>query len=371
MSQYWSPLVHRLTPYIPGEQPKLSNLVKLNTNENPYPPSPRVAAAIRQELESAGDGDAELLRLYPDPNADCLKEAIANQFSAHGVTAQQVFVGNGSDEVLAHVFMALLKHNAPILFPDVTYSFYPVYCGLYEIDYQTVPVDEHLRIRVGDYAAASATSAGKCGGIIFPNPNAPTGHLLTLSEIERLLTTHAQTVVVIDEAYIDFGGESAIALVNRHQNLLVVHTLSKSRSLAGLRVGYAVGHRALIEALERVKNSFNSYPLDRLAIVGAVAAIEDQTYFEASRQAVIKTRDSLTTELQALDFEVLPSVANFVFARHPTHDAAELAAALRARNIVVRHFKQARIDQFLRISIGTDTQCQDLIGALRQILHKN
>lgn len=377
MSQYWSPLVHHLTPYVPGEQPKLSNLVKLNTNENPYPPSPRVAAAIRQELghTDGAHADGELLRLYPDPNADRLKEAIARQFAEHGVTAQQVFVGNGSDEVLAHAFMALLKHDAPILFPDITYSFYPVYCGLYEVDYRTVPLNEDFQICVDDYVGRTTE---KIGGVIFPNPNAPTGCLLALDAIERLLTAHAQSVVIVDEAYIDFGGESgkpgklgknsAIALVGRHPNLLVVHTLSKSRSLAGLRVGYAIGQRALIEALERVKNSFNSYPLDRLAIVGAVAALEDQAHFETNRQAVIKTRETLSSALQTLGFEVLPSAANFVFARHPAHDAAQLTTALRARSIIVRHFKQARIEQFLRISIGSDAQCETLIEALRGIL---
>jgi len=357
MSKYWSALVHRLTPYVPGEQPKLPNLVKLNTNENPYPPSPQAVAAIQGELGEAG----ESLRLYPDPNADHLKQAVARYFSDCEITPAQVFVGNGSDEVLAHIFMALLKQDAPILFPDITYSFYPVYCGLYGIDYLTVPLDDKFAIRVGDYTQNN-------GGIIFPNPNAPTGCLLPLAEIEALLAAHAQSVVVIDEAYVDFGGVSAIALVNRYPNLLVVHTLSKSRSLAGLRVGYAVGHADLIEALERVKNSFNSYPLDRLAIAAAVAAMDDRDHFETTRQAVMQSRAALTDELEALGFEVLPSAANFIFTRHPAHDAARLAAALRSRSIIVRHFKLPRIDQHLRITIGTNAQCQALIGALREIL---
>jgi len=357
MSQYWSSLVHRLTPYVPGEQPKLPNLVKLNTNENPYPPSPLAVAAMRDEL---GDTGASL-RLYPDPNADRLKQAVAAYFADEGVSPAQVFVGNGSDEVLAHIFMALLKHDAPVLFPDITYSFYPVYCELYGIDYVTVPLDENFEIQVEDYRQ-------KNGGIIFPNPNAPTGCLLPLGAIERLLAAHAQSVVVIDEAYVDFGGESAIALINRYPNLLVVHTLSKSRSLAGLRVGYAVGDVRLIEALERVKNSFNSYPLDRLAIVGAVAAMEDRDHFETTRQAVIDSRETLTGELQALGFEVLPSAANFIFTRHPAHDAAQLAAALRRHGIIVRHFKLPRIDQHLRVSIGSDAQCQALTVALHKIL---
>jgi histidinol-phosphate aminotransferase len=354
MSRFWSRVVSTLTPYVPGEQPKIANLIKLNTNENPYPPSPKVLAAIQAEL---GD-DAARLRLYPDPNADLLKAAVAR---LHGVTAQQVFVGNGSDEVLAHVFMALLKHERPILFPDITYSFYPVYCGLYGVDYRSVPLTDDFRIDPADYAQPN-------GGIIFPNPNAPTGRILALDAIERILAANPDSVVVVDEAYVDFGGISAISLVDRHDNLLVVHTLSKSRSLAGLRVGFAVGHPALIEALERVKNSFNSYPLDRLAIVGAVAALEDTEHFERTRQAVIATRDALTAELQALGFDVLPSAANFIFARHPQRDAAQLAQALRDRNIIVRHFRLPRIDQFLRITVGTDAECKALTQALRGIL---
>ena len=354
MSRFWSRVVSTLTPYVPGEQPKIVNLIKLNTNENPYPPSPRVLAAIQAELGA----DAARLRLYPDPNADLLKAAVAR---LHGVTTPQVFVGNGSDEVLAHVFMALLKHERPILFPDITYSFYPVYCSLYGVDYRTVPLTGDFSIDPADYALPN-------GGIIFPNPNAPTGRLLPLAAIERMLAANPDSVVVIDEAYVDFGGESAISLVDRHDNLLVVHTLSKSRSLAGLRIGFAVGHPALIEALERVKNSFNSYPLDRLAIVGAVAALEDTAHFEHTRQAVITTRTTLTADLGRLGFEVLPSAANFIFARHAQRDAAELAQALRERNIIVRHFKLPRIDQFLRITVGSDAECKALTAALREIL---
>ncbi|WP_291988172.1 histidinol-phosphate transaminase [Candidatus Accumulibacter sp. ACC007] len=357
MSRYWSSLVHRLTPYVPGEQPKLARLVKLNTNENPYPPSPRVVEAISEELRNGG----ELLRLYPDPAADRLKEAVAARFADFGITAQQVFVGNGSDEVLAHVFMALLKHELPILFPDITYSFYPVYCGLHDVAYATVPLDENFAIRIDDYVAPN-------GGIIFPNPNAPTGCLLPLPAIASLLARHRQSVVIVDEAYVDFGGESAMALVSEHPNLLVVRTLSKAHSLAGLRVGYAVGQCALIEALDRVKNSFNSYPLDRLAIAGAVAAISDQAYLEATRQAVMRSREALCSDLRGLGFEVLPSAANFVFARHRLHDAGELAAALRQRGVIVRHFKLPRIDQHLRITIGTDAQGELLAEALREIL---
>ncbi len=364
MSQFWSPLVHHLTPYVPGEQPKVANLVKLNTNENPNPPDPHSVTAMQAELAANGMADGAQLRLYPDPNADRLKSAVVEHFSAFGISPAQVFVGNGSDEVLAHTFMALLKHDAPLLLPDITYSFYPVYCGLYGIDSVSIPLDERFQIRVDDYAQNN-------GGIIIANPNAPTGHLLPLAEIERLVAAHPQSVVVIDEAYIDFGGEiipTAIALVNRYPNLLVIRTLSKSHSLAGLRVGYAVGDAALIEALERIKNSFNSYPLDRLAILGAAAAMDDKAHLECTRLAVMKSRDTLTAELTGLGFDVLPSAANFIFTSHPQHDAAQLAAALRERKVIVRHFKLPRIDQHLRITIGTDAQCSALVDALREIL---
>lgn len=352
MSKYWSEVVHSLTPYVPGEQPKLTNLIKLNTNENPYGPSQKVLDAIR---DAVSDG----LKLYPDPNSDQLKAAIANY---HGLTAAHVFVGNGSDEVLAHVFQALLKHDAPLLFPDISYSFYPVYCRLYGIQYKTVPLSETFEIKIGDYRQPN-------GGIIFPNPNAPTGRLLALSEIEQLLQANTESVVVIDEAYIDFGGESAVGLVQQYPQLLVVHTLSKSRSLAGLRVGYAVGHPDLIQALTRVKDSFNSYPLDRLASAGAIAAMEDREYFEQTRQKVMNSRARLVDAMQQMQFEVLPSGANFLFARHAHMEGAVIAARLREKSIIVRHFSNpARIAPFLRITIGTDAECDVLIQALQAII---
>jgi len=351
MSRYWSAVVHGLTPYVPGEQPKLANLVKLNTNENPYGPSPKVLDAVRAEA-------AETLRLYPDPGSDRLRAGIA---AYHGVAADQVFVGNGSDEVLAHAFMALLKHGQPILFPDISYSFYPVYCGLYEIAYRQIPLTESFEIRIDDYLAPN-------GGVIFPNPNAPTGRLLALGEIERLLAGNPDSVVVIDEAYIDFGGESAVGLVARYPQLLVVRTLSKSHALAGLRVGYAIGQPHLIEALNRVKDSFNSYPLDRFAQAGALASMEDHAYFESICAKVVATRTRLVAGMEALGFDVLPSAANFIFARHPTQDGAALAAALRERSIIVRHFRNpARIAPFLRITVGTDSQCDALLAALKAI----
>ena len=352
MSKFWSEIVHGLTPYVPGEQPKLNNLVKLNTNENPYGPSPKVIAALKLEA-------AETLRLYPDPNSDKLKVAIAENF---GLQANQVFVGNGSDEVLAHVFQALLKHSRPLLFPDITYSFYPVYCGLYGIESEIIPLDDQFEIDVNDYDRPN-------GGIVFPNPNAPTGVPLPLTEIEKLLKFNTESVVVIDEAYVDFGTESAVKLINTYPNLLVTQTLSKARSLAGLRVGYALGHKDLIEALIRVKDSFNSYPIDRFAEAGAIAAMQDDAYFEQTCKKVIATRALLILGLQALDFEVLPSGANFIFAKHKTHDGAELTEKLRTQSIIIRHFKKpTRIAPYLRITIGTDTQTKQLLDALASIL---
>lgn len=352
MSQYWSKIVHELTPYVPGEQPKLQNLVKLNTNENPYGPSPKVIAALQAEA-------ADSLRLYPDPDSSRLKAALAEY---HGLQANQVFVGNGSDEVLAHVFQALLKHDLPLLFPDISYSFYPVYCGLYGIHFETVALNAQFEVAIDDYLRPN-------GGIIFPNPNAPTGIPLALSEIERLLAHNTQSVVVVDEAYVDFGTESAVALIHRYPNLLVTHTYSKSRSLAGLRVGYALGNAALIEALIRVKDSFNSYPIDRFAEAGAIAALQDEAYFQQTRQQVITSRTSLVSALEALGFEVLPSGANFIFTRHPAYAGEQLAAGLRERAVIVRHFKKpARISDFLRITIGNESQNQALMQAIRALV---
>lgn len=355
MSQYWSDIVHKLTPYVPGEQPKLDNLVKLNTNENPYGPSPKVIEALKLEA-------ADTLRLYPDPNSEALKAAIAQTY---GLNANQVFVGNGSDEVLAHVFQALLKHDKPLLFPDITYSFYPVYCGLYGIQYQTIPLNKDFEINIDDYDKPN-------GGIIFPNPNAPTGIPLAQVEIEKLLQKNTQSVVVIDEAYVDFGTESAVTLINRYPNLLVTQTLSKARSLAGLRVGYALGSPDLIEALMRVKDSFNSYPIDRFASAGAIAAMQDVEYFEKTCSQVIATRARLINGLTNLGFDVLPSGANFIFAKHQTKNGSELTAKLREKSIIVRHFKvPSRIAPYLRITIGTDVQSQTLIDALSDILQES
>ncbi|HWU98168.1 MAG TPA: histidinol-phosphate transaminase [Oxalicibacterium sp.] len=348
MSQFWSPLVRTLTPYVPGEQPKIAGLIKLNTNENPYPPSPAVMAAMHAVT-------ADALRLYPDPDSSVLKQTLADY---HDVQPNEIFVGNGSDEVLAFAFMALLKHSSPLLFPDITYSFYPVYANLFGIDYEEIPLTDTMEIDTTEYAKRD------CGGIIFPNPNAPTGIPLPLAKIEALLNAKPDSVVVVDEAYVDFGGESAMPLIHAYPNLLVVRTFSKSRSLAGLRVGFAVGNAALIEGMERVKNSFNSYPMDRLAVAGAVASYGDDAYFRQTTKAIMESREEMTAELEKLGFSVLPSRANFIFARHPSIPAVQLAAGLRERAIIVRHFKHPRIDQYLRISIGNPEECRLLVQTL-------
>jgi histidinol-phosphate aminotransferase len=351
MSRFWSRLTHELSPYVPGEQPRMAELIKLNTNENPIGPSPRVLEAIRGETTDS-------LRLYPDPQATALRTALA---AYHQVQPEQVFVGNGSDEVLAHAFVALLKHDAPLLFPDITYSFYPVYCRLFGISCETVPLDAAMQIRVADYRRPA-------GALILPNPNAPTGIALSRAQIVTLLDEHPDAPVVIDEAYVDFGAETAIPLVGSHPNLLVVQTMSKSRALAGLRVGYAIGDAALIEALTRVKDSFNSYPLGRLAQAGAIAALEDEAWFQAARARVIEGRERMTRGLVRLGFDVLPSSANFVFARHPAREGAALAAALRQRAVIVRHFAAPRISDYLRITVGSDGQIKALLSALSEIL---
>ena len=351
MSKYWSDLVSQLKPYIPGEQPDIANITKLNTNENPYGPSPQVASAIQKLLN-------EDLRLYPPPNADGLRQVIANYYQ---LDPKQVFLGNGSDEVLAHIFNGLLQKSEPLLFPDISYSFYPVFCQLYGISFEQIPLAKDLSLAVEDYNRPN-------GGIIFPNPNAPTGRLLGLDAIEELLKDNPDSVVVVDEAYIDFGGETAVPLIELYANLLIVQTMSKSRSLAGMRIGYAMGSADLIEGLERVKNSFNSYPLGHLPIAAGIAAFKDQEYFEATCQRVIDSRDRLTNNLHNLGFEVVPSAGNFIFVRHVKRAAEELALSLRQNGIIVRHFKQSRIEQFLRITIGTEKQNERLVSVLTSLL---
>jgi len=351
MNPYWSQIARELSPYVPGEQPRIANLVKLNTNESPFGPSPRAVEAMQAAA-------ADSLRLYPDPEAMELRQALANH---HGVKPEQVFVGNGSDEVIAHAFVALLKQPKPLLFPDVTYSFYPVWAQLFGLAYETVPLDDGMRLRVEDYRR-------EAGSIVIANPNAPTGIALPRAEIARLLAEHRDVPVLVDEAYVDFGGESAVPLIADHPNLLVVQTMSKSRALAGLRVGYALGDAGLIEALGRVKDSFNSYPLGRVAQAGATASLRDDAYFRKSCATVIAAREAMTRALVTLGFVVLPSSANFVFSRHPQRGGAELAAALRDRAVLVRHFNKPRTAAWLRITVGTDDDSQRLIAAAADIL---
>jgi len=352
MSRFWSDAINELTPYTPGEQPQIDNLIKLNTNENPYGPSPKVVEAIA----NANNSD---LRKYPDPLSNNLKESIASYYE---LPLDYVFVSNSSDEVLAHAFRALLKHEKPLLYPDITYSFYPVYCQLFGIEYQKIPLREDFTLNIDDYSQDN-------GGIIFANPNAPTGIALDLSDIETLLQRNPNSVIVVDEAYVDFAQQSAVSLIKKHDNLLVVQTLSKSRSLAGLRVGLALGNPELLAGMERVKNSFHPYALDKIAAAGASAAFDDKAYFKETCDKVINTRETTNNALTELGFEILPSSTNFVFAKHPLHDARELFQALRERKIIVRHFINERIDQYLRISIGTDDEMTSLIDALKEIIH--
>ncbi|SEM22429.1 histidinol-phosphate transaminase [Halomonas daqiaonensis] len=349
MSKFWSPAVRELTPYVPGEQPR-ERLIKLNTNENPYPPAPGVEAALR-------DFPADHLRRYPDPESRTLREALAAEL---GVTTEQVFVGNGSDEVLALAFQAFFRQGKPLEMPTISYSFYPVYCRLYEVERLAHPLDPQWRVDLDAFGNDS-------GGVIFANPNAPTGHGHGTEAIAGLLGRVSDAVVLIDEAYVDFGGESAVPLVEHFPNLLVTGTFSKSRSLAGLRLGYAVGSRELIEGLERVKDSFNSYPVDSLASALGIASLADPEHFEACREAVITTRERTRVRLEDLGFQVLPSQANFVLVSHPDFDAAQLLVGLRERGVLVRHFNTEVLRDHMRVSIGTDDEMDNLIEALESL----
>ncbi len=351
MSRFWSKNIPQLTPYTPGEQPRLDNLIKLNTNENPYGPSPNVIAAIKV----ATNDD---LRKYPDPNAQVLKDTIAKTYN---LTAKQVFVGNSSDEVLAHAFKGLLKKNNAVLIPDITYSFYPVWCQLFNIELKTIPLNKDFTINVDGFKQSN-------DGIIFANPNAPTGIALELERIEEILRSNPDSVVIIDEAYADFSDDSAIKLIDQYPNLLVTQTLSKSRSLAGLRVGFACGNSELIEGLERVKNSFHPYALNQLAIAGAVAAFEDTDYFADTRQKVINTRNDTAIKLNTLGFVILPSQSNFLMIKHPNIDAEKLFQMLREQGVVVRYFSAPRINEYIRISIGTEYEMTSLIEEIEKIL---
>lgn len=347
----WQDKLRNVEPYQAGEQPKIQNLIKLNTNENPYSPGTKVKQAIQ-------NFDADVLPLYPNPDADELKHSLALY---HGLQDNQVFLGNGSDEVLALTFLTCFNGKAPILFPDISYSFYPVYCELYGMDYQMIPLNEQFEIIKEDYYQENS-------GIIFPNPNAPTGLLTTTDFIEDILKHNSESVVVIDEAYIDFGGESAVKLLNQYPNLLITQTFSKFRSLAGIRLGVALGNQEIISKLYDVKNSFNSYPIDSLAQVIGKASIEDSAYIRENAQKIIETREYTKKELKALGFVMPDSYANFIFVSHPDYDAKELFGLLRERGILVRYFDKPRINQYLRITIGTQAQMETFIQVMKDIL---
>lgn len=358
-NRLWSTHVRHLTPYVPGEQPTHPNLCKLNTNENPFPPSPKVAEAINQVLSNQADS----LRLYPEPESHSLRIVMAQRYQ---LQPNQIFVGNGSDEVLAHIFACFFIKDRPLLTPEIGYSFYPVCADTFSINMIKIPLSADFSIDVNDYRRP-------CGGIIIANPNAPTGVLLSLADVEKLVQEHTNAVIVIDEAYIDFAktadGESAsaVSLINKYENLIVVQTFSKSRSLAGLRVGMAFANHSLIEALNRYKNSFNSYPLDRIAQAGAIASLQDEAYFQQVCKQVINLRENLTKGLIHLGFEVLPSQANFVFAKPPANlgTSLEIFEKLREQGIIVRYFNTPKIADYLRITVGNVEQDVRLLKTLK------
>lgn len=347
----WEENVRKVVPYTPGEQPKRAEIIKLNTNENPYPPAPGVERALR-EIKT------DNLRKYPDPESKILVDALAEYYQ---VKPEQVFAGVGSDDILALSFLTFFNSEKPILFPDITYSFYDVWADLYRIPYECQPLDENFEVRTRDYQK-------ECGGIIIPNPNAPTGVEMNLLGIEEILKQNPDVVVIIDEAYIDFGGESALSLLPKYENLLVVQTFSKSRSLAGMRIGYAIGNSKLIKYLNDVKYSFNSYTMNTTALVLGVEAVKDEVYFKETIQKVINTRERVKKELRELGFEFMDSKSNFIFASHPKYAAVELFEALKEADIYVRHFRAPRIDNYLRISIGTDEEMNAVIAFFKKYI---
>lgn len=350
----WEKNVRKVIPYTPGEQPNRSNMIKLNTNENPYPPSPEVTKALREV-------DTDSFRKYPDPTAGVLVQALADYYN---VSNHQVFVGVGSDDVLAMSFLTFFNSGKPILFPDITYSFYDVWADLFRIPYECPPLDEDFKIRTKDYLR-------ECGGIVLPNPNAPTGLWKNLEELEEIIAANPEVIVIIDEAYIDFGGTSALSLLPKYENLLVVQTFSKSRSLAGMRIGYAIGNERLIKYLNDAKYSFNSYTMNAAALAAGTAAIQDDTYFKETLQKIINTRERTKKELCRLGFSFPDSKSNFIFATHPKCSAEKLFEALKQADIYVRYFHKPRIDNYLRISIGTDAQMDELIRFLEHYVGEN
>lgn len=349
--QEWRKNVRNVVPYVPGEQPKAGNVIKLNTNENPYPPAPGVLKCMR-------DMDISALRLYPDPDSGLLVDAIAEYYN---VDADEVFVGVGSDDVLAMSFLTFFNSDKPVLFPDITYSFYDVWAELFGILYERPALKDDFTIDAEDYMR-------DCGGIVIANPNAPTSLYMLVSDIERIASEHRDAVVIVDEAYIDFGGESALPLINKYDNILVVRTFSKSRALAGLRIGFAIGNAALIRALNSVKLSYNSYTMNLPSIIMGAEAIKDDAYFKQTLKRIIATRRTAVRELCAMGFDVLDSKANFVFAKHESIPAKYIFENLRKENIYVRYFSKPRIDNYLRITIGTDNEMGIFLDALKSII---
>ena len=347
----WEENVRKVVPYVPGEQPKVQNLIKLNTNENPYPPSPKVAEALKAI-------DVDCMRLYPDPAASVLVKGIADFYQ---LQEDQVFVGVGSDDVLAMIFMTFFNSKKPILFPDITYSFYDVWADLYGIPYRTPELDEKFRLKKEDYLTEN-------GGIIFPNPNAPTGLMENLDTIEEIVAKNPDSVVIVDEAYVDFGGVSALPLVDKYENLLVVQTFSKSRALAGMRIGFAIGQKKLISYLNDVKFSFNSYTMNRLTISFGKAFLEDRAYFQEITGKIVATREWTKQKLTELGFTFPDSKANFIFATHKTVPAQELFENLKTAGIYVRYFKKPRIDNYLRITVGTQAEMERLVEVLAELV---
>lgn len=357
--RFWNKKTVSLTPYTPGEQPRGQQFIKLNTNESPYPPPPEVVAALR-------DYDTDRLRLYPDPTCLSLRQVIAGYY---GLSAAEVFVGNGSDEILAMAFQAFFEPDTSssrdparmVVFPDVTYSFYPVYARMYDIPFRTVPLRDDFTLPLDACKSPSA-------GLVLANPNAPTGIAITSDQLLEIADADRDRLILVDEAYVDFGAESAVPLLGTHDNLLVIQTFSKSRSLAGMRLGFALGAPALIEALERVRDSFNSYTVDNLAQTAGTAAFLAAGWFEETRARIVQTRNWMAAELGALGFEVLPSAANFLFVRHPAWPGLALYEQLRQAGILVRHFNLPRIADYLRISVGTDAEIAELVHVLSRLL---
>lgn len=351
MSREWTKNLRNIEPYVPGEQSKDKDIVKINANENPYPPSPKAIEVLKSF-------DTNKLRFYPSANSTKLKEAIAKYYK---VDVSNVFVGNGSDDVLAVAFQSFFNSEKPIAYPDLTYSFYPVWCSLFGIEYKNYPVGDDFRINPEDYREEN-------GGVVIPNPNAPTSLGEGLDFVEKILDYNQDSVVIIDEAYVDFGGTSSIPLINKYENLLVTGTFSKSRSLAGLRIGFAIGSKALIDVMEAVKNSYNSYTVDSLSIEMGAASIEDDEYFKSTCQKVIETRERVTLELEKLGFDVLDSQTNFIFATHNEHNMKSLFEYLKTQKVFIRYFSLPRIENYVRITIGTNEEMDIFLKKTKEFI---